>query len=106
MAEIQLTPEQVNQFLADAILRSKIGEAVEVAVKDVVTKLSAQYNNPFTAVIEQEVRSLLIKEIRDNYSEKLSEQIRVSLKTLLTDTVVNEIILAALRQLRKGGRDE
>ena len=97
---MQLTPEQVNEFLAKAVLESHIGEAVQEAVKRVVADLRKNYNNPFDQVIKQHVNAIIDKEVITTYRPILEEGIKEALKNHMTEEVVERIITAALDKLK------
>lgn len=56
---MQLTPEQINEFLAKAVLESQIGDAVKASVARVMADLSKSYNNPFDEVIKRHVVQMI-----------------------------------------------
>lgn len=97
---MQLTAEQVNTFLADAVLESQIGQAVKEAVERTVVELRKSYNNPFDAVIRQHVHMLIETEVKTRYTEVLNKGVKEALATALTEDAVNAIIDSAMRYLR------
>lgn len=97
---MQLTPEQVNEFVAKAVLESQIGEAVQAAVNRVMEDLKKSYNNPFDAVIKQHINAVIDKEVLSTYRPILEAGIKEAMKNHMTDEVVEKIISAALEKLR------
>lgn len=96
---MDLTPEQINEFLSNAILKSSIGKAVEDSVNRSIAELSRGYNNPFDAVIRREVESLISEHLRTTFSEQLRGRVRVALESKLTEDTVNSIIEAGINML-------
>lgn len=97
---MQLTPEQVNDFLAKAVLESQIGEAVQQSVARVMGDLKKSYNNPFDEVIKRHVNAIIDKEVMATYRPILEEGIKEAMKNYMTDDVVEKIINAALEKLK------
>ncbi len=67
---MELTPEQVNEFLANAVLKSQIGKAVQDAVNNVVEKASRSWDNPFEQAIETRLHVLIEEELRTTFLER------------------------------------
>jgi hypothetical protein len=96
---MELTPEQVNSFIANAILESQIGTVVKAAVDRSVAKLSQSYDNPFDQVIRNEVASLIQKEVAEKYRPQLEAGIKSAIEKHMTDEVIQKIINAAIDKL-------
>lgn len=96
---MELTPEQINTFLANAVLQSQIGKCVQDAVGRVVADLSKSYQNPFDASIKQQVAVLIEKEIQTTYRPQMEARIAVALKAHMTDEVMEKIVKAAMINL-------
>lgn len=95
--DFQLTAVQVNEFLAKAMLESRIGEVVKAAVDKQVRDLAQSYNNPFESVVKQEVGRLILETIRDTHSAYIREKVQAQ----LTDEVLGKIIDAAVAYMLK-----
>jgi uncharacterized membrane-anchored protein YjiN (DUF445 family) len=98
---MQLTGEQINEFLSKAILESQIGEVVKAAVARSVTELSKGYNNPFDSVIRRAVDDLISKEVEATYRPALEAGIKEKMAQYMTDDVVQNIIRAATEKLSR-----
>jgi pantothenate kinase-related protein Tda10 len=96
---MELTPEQVNSFIANAILESQIGAVVKAAVDRSVAKLSQSYDNPFDQVIKNEVASLIQKEVAEKYRPQLEASIKAAIEKHMTNEVIQNIINAAIDKL-------
>jgi 3-methyladenine DNA glycosylase AlkC len=97
---MQLTPEQINTFIADAVLQSQIGEAVKQSVARSVSELSKTYNNPFDEVIKRHVTQLIDAEVMTTYRPVLEAGIKDALARYMTDDVLTTIVETALTKLR------
>jgi FixJ family two-component response regulator len=97
---MQLTPEQVNDFLSKAILESKIGETVKKAVDRAIEQLSRGYDNPFDGAIKSEVHALIETEIREKYRAQIQERIEKSIATVLTADFLDTFVAAGLKAVK------
>jgi uncharacterized membrane-anchored protein YjiN (DUF445 family) len=98
---MQLTGEQINEFLSKAILESQIGEVVKAAVARSIAELSKSYNNPFDSVIRRAVDDLISKEVEATYRPVLEAGIKEKMAQYMTDDVVQNIIQAATEKLSR-----
>lgn len=98
---MQLTGEQINEFLSKAILESQIGDAVKASVARTVGELSKSYNNPFDSVIRQAVDALISKEVETVYRPALEAGIKEMMAKYMTEDVIQNIIKAATEKLSR-----
>lgn len=96
---MQLTGEQINEFLSKAILESQIGDVVKAAVARSLADLSKSYQNPFDAIIKRQIETLIIKEVETTYSPMLETRIKDAMAKHMTEEVVGSIIKAATDKL-------
>ena len=73
---MELTPEQINSFISNAVLESQIGVAVQESVKRVVAELNKSYQNPFDQVIRNHVSDIIDEQLRTTYKDSLTEGIK------------------------------
>lgn len=50
---VDITPEEINRAVADAVIRSAIGESLRAAIEGEAKKLTQSYGNPITAVVQE-----------------------------------------------------
>lgn len=98
---MNLTPEQVNAFLADAILKSQIGDALNAAVEKVVSDLQKSYNNPFELAIKGKIDVIISELLNTEYREIFKARVAETLKKVLTDELINKIVDAGIEKLRR-----
>lgn len=96
---MQLTPEQINDFLAKSVLESQIGAAVQASVKRAVESLSKTYNNPFDAVIRAAVVDLIRNEVNTTHRALLEATVKEKLQEALPQEVVSKLVEAAFEKL-------
>ncbi len=99
---MELTAEQINEFLANAVLKSNIGVAVEAAVQKQIGILSKSYDNPFDSVIRNEVVALIQHEVADKHREALRERVAEAVANHLTDDMVAKIVTDGIGKLLRG----
>lgn len=97
---MQLTPEQINEFIAKAVLESQIGEAVKASVARAMEDLRKSYNNPFDEVIKRHIVQMIDAEVLTVYKPMLEAGIKEAMARHMTDEVVTKIIDAAMERLR------
>lgn len=97
---MQLTPEQVNDFIANAVLESQLGVAVKESVDRAVRDLSRGYDNPFDKVIRQFVENLISSELRENYLPRIADEVKQTMENYVTDEIVQKIVEAGMEKLR------
>lgn len=93
--DFQLDADQVNQFLSTAILNSRIGEVVTAAIDEQIKELSRSYNNPFQAVIRQEIDRL----IRDVLQAEHAAYLRAQVQAHLTEAAIDKVLTAAFQNI-------
>ena len=97
---MELSAEQVNKFLSDAILNSQIGAVVKKAVEKSIADLSRSYENPFDQVIKNQVVILIEKEVHTQYKPLLEARIKTAMEQWATDEVLTKIVDAAMERLK------
>lgn len=95
---LDITPEAVNQFVANAILKSALGDAVKKSVDEAVAKLGRSWDNPIDTVVKGEISRLVTEVIRETYAESLKAQVTEKLAGKITDEVVGNIIDKAIEK--------
>lgn len=85
---VQVDPQQVNQTVAEAVLKSTLGEAIKKAVEE-NTKylLNKSWDNP----VEKVIKEVITQEIRRLVAEEYAEAIRQRVKALVTDQMVERL---------------
>lgn len=98
---MELTGEQINEFLSKAILESQLGEAVKKAIERNLEDLQKRWDNPFDAVVKSHINQILDKEIMVNFRPALEKRIKESVAQNLTDELIENIFKAGLEKLRR-----
>lgn len=98
---MQLTPDQINEFVAKAVLDSQLGDAVKASVQRVMADLQKSYNNPFDEVIKRHVIQLIDAEVMKTYAPLLEAGIKQALQDKMTNDFINSVIDAGFERLRR-----
>jgi hypothetical protein len=96
---IDLTPEQVNDFLSKAVLESQIGTAVKASVDRVLKELGDSYKNPFDSAIRTIVLKQIETEVLTKFRPTIEASVRKSLESHLTDEIVKKIISVVMEKM-------
>ncbi len=95
--DINVTPEQINKFIADKILQSSLGNTLEQRIKEVVSKLSQSWDNPYDQVIKSHINESIKQVIEENYSSFIKEEV----KNRLTDEMLQKYVNNAWHKLTR-----
>lgn len=98
MSQLAIDPEAINQYLAQQIAESAIGEVLKDQIDKAVSDLSKNYNNPFEAVIRQHVTTEIQRIVTEDYSELLN----TTIKELVTADMIERLIREVWQKLSRG----
>jgi hypothetical protein len=96
--EINIDPQAVNQLVADAVLKSAVGETLKVAVDNALKGLMA-YNSPIEAEVKRHVAQMVREILEKEHAEPIKERIRVAVAGAITDEMMDKIISKAVAQV-------
>lgn len=89
--ELKIDAQAINDMVADAILKSAIGDAVKKAIEKELVNLNKSYDNPLEAVIRNHVagivRDVLVKEHGEMIRQKISAALASKLSADFIDRV-------------------
>jgi hypothetical protein len=102
MAGIEISPEQINQMVVDAILKSSIGESLRKAIDSQVASLTSLYNNPIEAVVKECVMVEMRRLVTIEYHDKIEAMVREKITEFMVTDVVNKAWDAFSRSLNRG----
>lgn len=84
---VDISPEDINKYVADKILNSALGEALRKVIDDEIKKLSQSYDNPLQKAVQQEIQRLIMAVVETEYGPKL----RAAIQERMTDKIVGEV---------------
>lgn len=85
---IEISPDQINEYIAQSILSSAVGKSLKIAIDEEVKRLGQSYDNPYKRHVEAEV----IRLIKELIETEFKEQIRQAIREKITDEFLNEIL--------------
>jgi len=97
--QISLTPDQVNQWLTQAVLDSTLGQQVKDVIEAELGKLfekSYSLSHGFDTAVGRLVREEVLKLVREYILVEHVDAIRAKVKEAITDAVISRLIAAAV----------
>jgi hypothetical protein len=96
--KVDLSPEQINKTIVEAIAKSAIGVELDRIVNEQVKKLSTSYQNPLEPIVSRYISDAVQKCVQEKYgvqitawvSEKVTEQFTEDLFTKMWDSFVRK----------------
>jgi hypothetical protein len=92
---LEIDPQAINQLVADAVLKSALGDAVKKAVDDAIKKLSQSWDNPLETVVRNEVAAMAREVLRDDHGPAIRERVKAALTKKLSDEFIDRVCEAA-----------
>lgn len=92
--EVNISGEEIQSYLVQAILDSTLGDKVKEVVEDAIRSLTKSVtwrDGPLEKAIRSEVQKILMVMIREEYQEKF----RTAIREQLTDEMVFKLVSAA-----------
>jgi len=95
--KIELKPEDVNKAIADAIIKSTMGDVLTKMVNEYVIHLTRSYDNPVKKLIEDEVKLIIQQMVAER-----APVIREIVTAQLADDLTDKLIKTAMEKMLKG----
>lgn len=93
---ISVDPQIINSMVAEAIVKSAIGEQLKSAIDKAVANLANSYNNPIEQVIRQHIATAAGEILRTSHFDAIrtavAERLAAKISTNFLDNVVEEAI--------------
>lgn len=96
--EVQLSGEDINQAIAEAIIKSVLGDAIVKGVNDYVKRMiQDSYGSPLKALIEETAKNLIVKLLLQHVPA-----IEAEIQKQLSSEMTNQIAMKAIEKFSKG----
>jgi len=95
--KVDLSPEQINQQIADAIAKSAIGVELEKIIREEVSKLGNSFNNPIRKVIERMICDSIIEVLNRDHAQTVAQFV----KEQITQEIMEDLLKAAWDAFRR-----
>lgn len=103
MANVELSAEDINRILVEAVANSAIGQAIRTTVDKVLEDLKKSYQNPFESHIRNVIAANIDVIVRDEFGpairEQCAERVRATLTNEVVDSLISKAVIAATRAL-------
>lgn len=93
--QINLTPEEINKTIAEAVVNSTLGNILIVRIKEITNDYALK--NHVNAVIEQVVRQKVAEMIVNDHADRIKE---LAKEALSDELVSKSLVTRALERLR------
>lgn len=74
--KIELTPEQINTTICEAIAKSAIGDQLQIVINEEVKKLSKSYDNPFKQIVQGHINAAIQEIVKEQYADQIKDLVR------------------------------
>jgi len=89
---LDIKSDDINRYVADAIIKSAIGDAVKEQVGKAIDKLKVSYDNPLEKIIQAEVARIVSQMIQDEYKDAIKAKVVEIATEKTTDALVGAIV--------------
>lgn len=93
--ELNVDPNDVNKLVADAVLKSAIGEAVKKAVEKEIINLNLSWDNPLEEVVRRHVSEIVWDVLQKEHAPAIRERITQVLAAKLSQQFIERVCEAA-----------
>jgi hypothetical protein len=97
---MELTAEQINNFIATAVLDSQLGTFTRAAVQKAVDDMSKSYQNPFDGAIRNHIQILIEQELKTVFKPVLEAKVKAALANVVTDEMLQKIVEAGIERIK------
>lgn len=94
--EVNITPEQINQYFANAVLNSALGAHIKEVIEKKLKDLS--WRNLIEGVVEQEIRDATQRFITTEYAEILHNAVKEKVTADFTIALVDKVLDGVLKR--------
>lgn len=88
---VNITPEQVNEAVAAAIIKSALGVELEKHIQAEVAKFSTSYNNPIDKIVARYIDESVRQIVQEQYGTQIKEWIAEKLTPEFTADLFNKL---------------
>lgn len=99
--ELQITPEDVESMVKDAVLKAGMGTLIASKVNDALKS----YNSPVDAAVKDFVAQVAVKLVREKFSETITSLVNAEVEARVTKDIMQSIVSAAVEKMVASARD-
>ncbi len=96
--KVDLSPEQINQTIAEAIAKSAIGKELERIITEKVKELSTSFRNPLEPVISRHIEEIVRTTVQEKFGEQIKAWVSAKVTEQFTEELFNKLWEAFIRR--------
>jgi len=89
--DINIDPKEVEKYLANKLIESSIGPALERVINENVSKLTTGYQNPIEPVVKKHIGDAVHALVQEKYKDKITEMVRAKVTDEFLATLINDL---------------
>lgn len=93
MFKVEMTPEDVNGFVKEAIMKSMLGEKLSEAVNEALKDALDGYNSPVQKLVKEAMQLQILEVLRQ---PEQAERIKLAVGKICTEKFLTELTEAAV----------
>jgi len=93
---INLSAEDINKSVAEAIVASTLGDSIKKMVDEYVKTIHTGYNNPIKKIVEEVAREYIIQ-LLDEHRPTIKDEVRKQ----ITNDVADRLITVSIEKFLK-----
>lgn len=97
--ELNISPEDVNRLVAEAVLKSTIGKAIEDQVAKAVVSLTTSWNNPIEKVVRDEITRIAANVVMTEHADTIKAAVKEKVAEKLSDDLIGKLVAGVLDQI-------
>ncbi len=99
--EVNITPEDIDSLVKDAILKAGIGNAIQKVLSESLTG----YNSPVTEQVKRYVGELCSDIIRVKYQDQIKAAVAKAVEERITPEIINTTVDKAMEKIVRAAED-
>jgi len=103
MMEIKVDADLVNKVVAEAIIKSALGQELEKVINKQMKEAIDGYGSPVKTLISAHLTSIIKEVLEKDYREKIVAKVSSLLTSEHIDTIVNVSVEKAITMLKDAG---
>lgn len=103
MMEIKVDADLVNKVVAEAIIKSALGQELEKVINKQMKEAIDGYSSPVKTLISAHLTSIIKEVLEKDYREKIVAKVSSLLTSEHIDTIVNASVEKAITMLKDAG---
>ena len=89
--KVDLSPEQINGQICEAIAKSAIGIELKKVIEKEVEALGRSYNNPFNQIVTTHIHREIERIVREDYKEEIAAFVQEKVTADFTEEMLVQL---------------